>query len=87
MSPHPEAGAVPLRQTVVEAITEILPDLSVAEITGDKNLKDLGADSVDRVEIISLLTHRLGRTEPISRFADIPNIDALIEYLSEMRGR
>ncbi|MEU6263777.1 phosphopantetheine-binding protein [Saccharopolyspora shandongensis] len=70
-----------VEQAVRAAIVEILPDLPAAEITRDKSLRDLGADSVDRVEIISLLLHRLERAEPISNFAHIPDIGALIEHL------
>lgn len=71
-----------VEQTVRAVIGEILPDLPAADVTLDKNLRDLGADSVDRVEIISLLIHRLGSKEPISSFADIPDLGALIDHLS-----
>ncbi|MEU1056499.1 phosphopantetheine-binding protein [Streptomyces sp. NPDC005876] len=72
-----------VEQTVRAVIGEILPDLPAADVTLDKNLRDLGADSVDRVEIISLLVHRLASKEPISSFADIPHIGALIDHLSK----
>ncbi|MFA7761415.1 phosphopantetheine-binding protein [Streptomyces sp. NPDC048723] len=72
-----------VEQTVRAVIGEILPDLPAAAVTEDKSLRDLGADSVDRVEIISLLIHRLASEEPISRFADIPDIGALIDHLSK----
>lgn len=74
---------VNVEQTVRAVIAEILPDLPATEVTTDKSLRDLGADSVDRVEIISLLMHRLRRTDPISAFAAIPDIGALIAHLSE----
>ena len=53
----------------------------------DKHLRDLGADSVDRVEIIMLLLERLRPDEPMSSFSAIPDIDALIDFLLERKRR
>jgi len=44
----------------------------VEAIAGDKSLKDHGADSVDRVEIILSIMNRLGIDEPMSNFSGIP---------------
>jgi polyketide biosynthesis acyl carrier protein len=74
-----------VERTLREVIAEILPDVAPAEITPDKSLRDLGADSVDRVEIIMLLTGRLGVSAPLFVFAGIPNIGALIAYLTVER--
>ncbi|MFI6482513.1 phosphopantetheine-binding protein [Nonomuraea sp. NPDC050663] len=65
---------------VREGITDILPG---ARIEGDLHLRDLGADSVDRVEIILGVLDRLGVQEPLSSFSEIPNIDALVDFLEE----
>ncbi len=72
-------------QALREVIRGILPTLPPEEITGDKHLRDLGADSVDRVEIILGVTRRLGIDEPMSNFSAVPDIDGLIDHLS--RGR
>ncbi|MEV6118583.1 phosphopantetheine-binding protein [Streptomyces sp. NPDC052109] len=66
---------------VHEVVAQILPGLPADRITGDKHLKDLGADSVDRVEIILGLLQRLGLDAPMSRFSDVRDIDALVEVL------
>ncbi|GAA2267713.1 MULTISPECIES: acyl carrier protein [Kitasatospora] len=68
-----------------EAIGEILPTLPAAEITGNRHLRDLGADSVDRIEIILTVTRRLGIDEPLSAFSAIPDIDHLIDHLARAR--
>jgi polyketide biosynthesis acyl carrier protein len=68
---------------VREAIGQILPTLPPGEVTGDRHLRDLGADSVDRVEIILGAQDRLGLAEPLSAFADLPDIDALVDLLWE----
>lgn len=71
---------------VVEVVTEILPTVPAASVAGHRHLKDLGADSVDRVEIIVSLLDRLALREPLSAFASLPNIDAVIDVLYE-RGK
>lgn len=89
MSPQSGAPATEavVRDAVVEVVTEILPNLSAADIRPDRNLAELGADSVDRVEILAMLTHRLGRSDEVSAFADLPDIGALVTHLSEGGAR
>ncbi|MEU3838574.1 acyl carrier protein [Streptomyces sp. NPDC028635] len=67
---------------VREVVTEILPGVDPALIGGHRHLKDLGADSVDRVEIIAALMDRTGVDAPMSAFSDLPDIDSLIDFLS-----
>ncbi|HEU5333224.1 MAG TPA: phosphopantetheine-binding protein [Actinocrinis sp.] len=81
MNPAPTTTRTDIARAVAEAVAEILPAVPVAEITGRRHLKDLGADSVDRVEIILTLLDRLGVELPLSRFADLPNLDAVIDLL------
>lgn len=73
-------------RAVREAILSILPAVPVAAITGDKHIKDLGADSVDRVEIILSILDRLHLDEPMSSFSDIPDIDRLVDFLCRVKG-
>ncbi|MFF6918557.1 phosphopantetheine-binding protein [Streptomyces sp. NPDC012466] len=67
---------------VREVVTEILPGVDPELIGGTRHLKDLGADSVDRVEIIAALLDRTGVDRPMSDFSDLPHIDSLIDFLS-----
>ena len=68
---------------VREVITAILPSVPPDAIVGNKHLRDLGADSVDRVEIILMLLERLHLDEPMSSFGQLPDIDALVTLLHE----
>jgi polyketide biosynthesis acyl carrier protein len=70
-------------QVVREVIVTILPAVPPEAIVGDKHLRDLGADSVDRVEIILMLIDRLHLDEPMSSFSSIPDIDSLVTFLHE----
>ncbi len=69
--------------TVREVIAVILPSVPADAIAGNQHLRDLGADSVDRVEIILMLLERLHLDEPMSSFALLPDIDALVTSLHE----
>ena len=93
MTPQPSTTPTPstltrsdIARAVVESVTEILPAVPAAEVTGRRHLKELGADSVDRVEIILTLLDRLGIELPLSRFADLPDLDAVIDLLHEEGG-
>jgi polyketide biosynthesis acyl carrier protein len=72
---------------VRETIAAILPAVPATAVTGREHLKDLGADSVDRVEIILALIDRLGVDEPMAAFSAIPDIDSLTDFLTKARRR
>jgi polyketide biosynthesis acyl carrier protein len=66
---------------VRDVIGTILPGLPVSAMTEDQHLRELGADSVDRVEIIVSILDRLGLDEPMSSFSSLPNLGALFDFL------
>lgn len=70
-------------QVVRDVIVTILPDVDRAELRGECNLKDLGADSIDRIEIILSIKQRLAVKAGLERFSKLENIDALVRFLSE----
>lgn len=72
---------------VYDVLATILPGVPPEEISERKHLKDLGADSVDRVEIIMLLIDRLRIDEPMASFSDLPDLRALVDFLVEAEGR
>jgi len=82
-----ESAKETIVQIVRETISSILPNLPAEAISGSRSLKDLGADSVDRVEIILSIMNRLGLDEPMSNFSSIPNIDELVDYLCKAQQR
>jgi polyketide biosynthesis acyl carrier protein len=59
----------------------VLPDLLPADITIDKNLTDLGANSVDRVEIVLYSLDDLHLKIPISELHGVRDIRALVDLL------
>jgi polyketide biosynthesis acyl carrier protein len=80
------ASAERMSDLVRDTVARILPGVPRGEMTGDRHLKDLGADSVDRVEIILALIERLGLDEPMSSFSALPDLDALVGFLVAKEG-
>jgi polyketide biosynthesis acyl carrier protein len=72
-----------IERTVREVIAVILPSVAPDAIAGNKHLRELGADSVDRVEIILMLLDRLHLDEPMSSFSAVPDVDGLVTLLHE----
>ena len=66
---------------VKEIICEVLPDLDQAQIVPNKSLLELGANSVDRVEVVTMSMERLDLTVPLSKFANANNIGELVGVL------
>ncbi len=80
-----ESAKEKIAPIVREVISSILPNLPAEAVSGNRSLKDHGADSVDRVEIILSIMDRLGVDEPMSNFSNIPTIDDLVDYLCRAR--
>ena len=59
----------------------VLPDLLPADITIDKNLTDLGANSVDRVEIVLYSLDDLHLKIPTSELHGVRDIRTLVDLL------
>ena len=66
---------------VFESVSAIVPSVEPASLRPDVHLRDLGADSVDRVEIIMTVLDRLGLEEPLASFTDLADIDEMVDFL------
>jgi polyketide biosynthesis acyl carrier protein len=74
--------------TVVRAhLLQVLPGLAEAAVRGDFSMHDLGADSLDRMDVISATTDELHIEVPTDRLADAHNIDSLVDVLYEYTRR
>ena len=66
---------------VKENVLEILDELDEASIVMDISLKDLGANSLDRAEIVTGSMEDLGLSFPMRELAKISNIRELVTFL------
>lgn len=71
-----------LLAVVFDSVHEILPTVDPVRLRADLHLRDLGADSVDRVEIIVTVLDRLGLDEPMASFTDLSDIGDMVDLLS-----
>lgn len=62
-------------------ILEILPKVRPEMISIEKSLTDLGANSVDRMEVVTLSMEDLNLKIPLLSFANVSNIEGLVDVL------
>ena len=70
-------------EVVKNVIMEVLPDLESELISIEKNLKELGANSIDRMEVVTMSMEELGMKIPLMSFAQVSNIQGLVDVLTE----
>ncbi len=63
--------------------TEVLPDIEPAEVSIDGSLSDLGANSIDRAEIVTLTMEELGVVIPVSDFSGVADVRSLVVLLGK----
>lgn len=68
---------------VKENVLLILPDLPPDVIAMDHSLKDLGANSIDRMDIVVNSMTDLGVKVPLTHFAEARNIGGVVDLLHE----
>ncbi len=63
-------------------IVDTLEDIEPEEIDPSKSMKDLGANSLDIVEIVSLSMRELKVKVPRSELSKLENVDQLVDLLT-----
>jgi polyketide biosynthesis acyl carrier protein len=70
-------------EVVRSTVLDVLVDFDQNMIDINKSLKDLGANSVDRIEIINSSIERLNVRLPLIAFKDVKNIKELVDVIYE----
>ncbi|MCX7747900.1 MAG: acyl carrier protein [Clostridia bacterium] len=70
-------------KTIIESVCEILPELKEHSFKPDDRLAELGANSVDRAEIVALTMENLSLQVPMVELAKAKNIGQLAEVFYE----
>lgn len=68
---------------VVKHLREVVPGLDERVIGGSDRMKDLGANSVDRAEVLMLVMESLGLSVPRIELAKASNIGEVADLLYE----
>ncbi|AZS14165.1 acyl carrier protein [Paenibacillus lutimineralis] len=66
-----------------EKMLDILPDLDVQRVSREESMKDLGANSIDRFDIISDTMGELNLKIPLVKFGSLKNIGEVVDFLYE----
>lgn len=75
----------PVMAAVRGALAAVRSDIDPRRLTLDATLTDLGCDSMDRAEIVTVSMIELGVVVPVERFADIADVRGLVALLREYR--
>lgn len=67
-------------------VLEVLPDLDPALVSPRQRLSDLGCNSVDRAEIVTMTMEELGIAVPIMEFHQVSDIGSIVEVLRRHAG-
>lgn len=60
---------------------EVLPEVPADLVRIDGTLTDLGANSIDRADIVTMSMESLGITVPIREFQSVRDIQSLVDLL------
>jgi polyketide biosynthesis acyl carrier protein len=70
-------------EVVKKNIVEVLPDVKQELISLERTLKELGANSIDRMEVVTMSMEELGVKIPLVSFAQVSNIEGLVNVLTQ----
>lgn len=68
-------------QKIVENTTDVLPELEAHSFKLEDSLKSLGANSIDRSEIVMMTLEDLDLSVPLVEFAKVANIGELAQTI------
>jgi len=65
------------------AIADVLPDVDTEAVSIEQNLKSLGANSIDRTEIVMSSMEKLGIKMPLVSFGGVENIEDMVDVMAD----
>jgi polyketide biosynthesis acyl carrier protein len=68
---------------IKESVIEVLPDINDEDIKIEGSLKELGANSIDRLDITVMCMEALQIKVPMMEFGRVKNIQGLVDLLYE----
>lgn len=76
-----------IRDVVLGHLVESVESLRGTEIDTSRSMKDLGANSLDIVEIVSCSMRELRIKVPRSELSKLSNVDQLVDLLHEVASQ
>lgn len=72
-----------LFETVKRKVLVVVPELDPPSVSIERSLAELGCNSIDRAEIVTLTMEELGIEIPTMEFARVRNLRTLVGLLRE----
>ncbi len=73
-----------IKQTIIEQILEIAPDIEEDEIMPDENLqRSLEIDSFDFLRVLTALYERLGVEVPEADYGKVDTLEHMTDYFAQ----
>jgi len=66
-------------------LLQVVPDLEPDEVAMNRSLADLGCNSVDRADVVTMTMEDLALSVPVTEFQGIGDIRALVDLLRRHR--
>ena len=73
-------------EIIKENILDIIPELDLSEATMKDSLKEIGANSVDRADIIMFTMESLNIRIPMVKFGNAANIGDIVDIMYEAKN-
>ena len=70
-----------IASVVRKHVAEVVGDINPSDIDTSRSMKDLGATSLDMVEVVSLAMRELKVKVPRSELGKLTNMDGLVDLL------
>lgn len=74
-------------EVVKQKIIEIIPDLNEELVVPQKSLVDLGLNSIDRADVITMSMEALNTTIPVHEFQQGIDIQTIVSILYKYVGK
>lgn len=68
---------------IAEALHEVIPELASHELRASDNLEDLGANSIDRVDIVVIVLERMNLDIPLVETSGTKTVGELADRLRD----
>jgi polyketide biosynthesis acyl carrier protein len=74
-------------EVVKRAIADVLSDVAPEVIKPEASLRDIGANSLDRMEVVSLSMQSLALHFPVRELSSVSSVDDLVDALHRKLSR
>jgi len=76
---------IELFEIIKKNIYDVIPELEGKNIEIQDSLSGLGANSIERADIIMMTLEDIKKSMPLHHFAQAPNINGIIEVIYEFK--